>query len=202
VDVTAWRVTFQSLIERHPMLRSTFPQYEDRPIQKVHQYQELDWQEIDASPWSEEELEERLAQVHQQPFNLETDPTLGVRWFTSSEQKHTFILTIHHIAFDGWSLDLVLEELLTLYQSQQTGELPYLTPLTSSYNDYVNWQQHLLSNAQGEKLWQYWQQQLAGELPLLNLPTARPRPTIQGDRGSTYNFTLTGELGRQLKELA
>ncbi|AOX01050.1 hypothetical protein BJP34_17820 [Moorena producens PAL-8-15-08-1] len=202
VDITIWQQVFQALRERHPLLRSTFPNLGEQPIQQLHQHQELDFLQIDASSWSEEELNKKVVAAHRYPFNLETEPVMRVRWFTCSEQNHIMLLTMHHIVSDGWSCNLIAQELPQLYQAQLNGLEASLPPLQYSYQDYVSWQKELVEGPEGEKLWNYWQQKLGGELPVLNLPTDRPRPPIQTDNGGTYSFKLSKKLTEQLKELA
>ncbi|NEO41472.1 MAG: amino acid adenylation domain-containing protein [Moorea sp. SIOASIH] len=202
VDITIWQQVFQALRERHPLLRSKFPKLGEQPIQQLHQHQELDFLQIDASSWSEEELNKKVVEAHRHPFNLETEPVMRVRWFTCSEQDHIMLLTIHHIALDGWSWNLIAKELPQLYQAQLNGLEASLPPLQYSYQDYVSWQKELVEGQEGEQLWNYWQQRLGGELPVLNLPTDKPRPPIQIDNGGSYPFKLSEKLTEQLKELA
>ena len=202
VDITIWKQVFQALRERHPLLRSTFPNLGEQPVQQLHQHQELDFLQIDASSWSEEELYQKAVEAHRHPFNLETESVMRVRWFTCSEANHIMLMTIHHIALDGWSYNLIAKELLQLYQAEKYGVETSLPPLNNSYQDYVRWQKELVEGQFGEQLWNYWQQKLAGELPVLNLPTDRPRPPIQTYNGGSYSFKLSEKLTEQLKELA
>ena len=146
VDITIWQQVFQALRERHPLLRSTFPKLGQQPIQQLHQHQDLDFLQIDASSWSEEELNKKVVAAHRYPFNLETEPVMRVRWFTCSEQDHIMLLTIHHIALDSWSCNLVAKELPQLYQAQLNGIEASLPPLQYSYQDYVSWQRELIAS--------------------------------------------------------
>ncbi|BAZ49184.1 non-ribosomal peptide synthetase/polyketide synthase hybrid enzyme [Nostoc sp. NIES-4103] len=202
VNLTTLQKTFQTLIERHPQLRSTFPKQGDKPVQQIHQTQSLNFQQINASSWSEQELHQRVFQESQQPFDIENGPIMRVRLFTCSEQEHVLLLTVHHVAVDGWSVFLLMKELIEIYPTLESGVQPSLTPLKHSYLDYVRWHKELLTSTQGEKLWNYWQSKLAGELPVLNLPTDRPRPPIQTYNGASYNFQLSQKLTEQLKQLA
>ncbi|NEO74120.1 condensation domain-containing protein, partial [Moorena sp. SIO3H5] len=202
VDITIWQQVFQALRERHPLLGSKFTKLGEQPIQQLEQNQELDFLEIDASSWSEEELHKKVVEAHRHPFNLEAESVMRVRWFTCSEQDHIMLLTIHHIALDGWSCNLIAKELPQLYQAQKDGVETSLPPLNNSYQDYVSWQKELIEGQEGERLWSYWQRKLGGELPVLNLPTDRPRPPIQTDKGGSYPFKLSERLTEQLKELA
>ncbi|AOW99700.1 hypothetical protein BJP34_09730 [Moorena producens PAL-8-15-08-1] len=202
VDVTAWRQAFQALCQRHLMLSSTFTKLGQVPIQQVHRDQDVDFLQVDASAWSKEELNQRVVEAHKHPFNLEKESAMRVRWFVRSFQEHILLLTIHHIACDGWSLDIIFQELPKLYQAQQTNVPASLPPLKYSYQDYVRAQRKILDSPRGEILWQYWKQKLAGELPTLNLPTDKPRPPIQTYEGAAYHFSLSEKLSQQLIELA
>ncbi|NES43190.1 non-ribosomal peptide synthetase, partial [Moorena sp. SIO2C4] len=202
VDLSVWQQAFQVLRERHSSLRSTFPLRAQHPIQQIHQDQPLDLLQINASTWDEDELRARVVAAHRYPFNLETGPVMRVRWFTCSNQDHVLLLTIHHIALDGSSSNLIIQELSAIYQGLQAGIEVSLPSLTHTYQDYVRWQRELVAGEEGERLCNYWQQKLAGELPVLNLPTDRLRPPIQTTNGATYLFQLSEQLTRDIKALA
>ncbi|NEP36451.1 amino acid adenylation domain-containing protein, partial [Moorena sp. SIO3B2] len=202
VDVKVWHQVCQKFRERHPILGSIFPKLDIEPIQKVNHNQELDFLEINTSTWSQDELQERLLKEHYHPFALDTDSVMRVRYFTRSEGEQILLLTIHHIAWDGRSIDLSMTELSKLYQAQTSGLKASLPLIQSTYRDYVRWQKEMVDSTQGEKLWSYWQQKLAGELPVLNLPTDKPRPPIQTFRGSAQYWHLPEELNQQLRNLA
>ncbi|MBK1987687.1 SDR family NAD(P)-dependent oxidoreductase [Sphaerospermopsis aphanizomenoides BCCUSP55] len=202
VNVTTLQKTFQTLIERHPQLRSSFPKQGNKPVQKINQTELTGFQQINASTWSDQELHQQVFQESQQPFDLENGSVMRVSLFTRSEQEHILLLTVHHIAIDAWCLPLLMEEMIMTYPALESGVEPPLTPLKNSYIDYVRWQRELLTSTQGEKLWNYWQKKLAGDLPVLNLPTDRPRPSIQTYNGASHRFTLSPKLTEQIKQLA
>ncbi|MFP4411180.1 non-ribosomal peptide synthetase [Coleofasciculus sp.] len=202
VDVSALLSAFQKLIDRHPCLRTTFPMRDGEPVQEIHGYQQVCFEEIDASTWTEDELNQNVVEAYQRPFDLERGPVLRVNLFTRSQQDHVLLLTIHHIASDGWSLWMLLQELRLLYPAQKAGTQAALPPLAHKYTDYIHWQTKKLAGAQGGQLWDYWQHQLAGELPVLNLPTDRPRPPVQTDHGASHPFKLNEKLTQGLQELA
>ncbi len=202
VDVPALKSAFQKLVNRHPSLRTTFPMGDGSPVQKVHGYQEVCFEEIDASSWSWDELNRKALEAYQRPFDLEGGPVLRVTLFSRSARDRVLLLTIHHIVSDGWSLWMLLEELRVLYPAQTTGQKAFLPPGTRSYPDYIQWQTDMLASSQGEQLWNYWKNQLAGELPTLDLPTDRPRAPIQTYRGASYPFKVNEKLTQQLKRLA
>jgi amino acid adenylation domain-containing protein len=202
VDVPALQRAFQSLIARHLPLRATFAMRGSEPVQEIHKYQQVCFEKNDASQWKWDELRRRVVEAYQRPFDLELGPVLRVNLFTRSEQDHILLLTLHHIVCDAWSLWLLLDELRVLYPAELQGTKPKLPALELSYKDYVRWQTRLLASSEGERLWSYWRSQLGGELPVLDLPTDRPRPLVQTFNGASHTFKLTEELTRQLTGVA
>ena len=202
VDIPALRRAFQALVDRHPALRTTFSVLSGKPAQQVHQELGVHFVETDASGLNSEVLQSRLLEEAYRPFDLERGPVLRVNLFTCSAQEHVLLLVVHHIAIDFWSLAVLLTELGVLYAAEKAGVQALLPALDSQYTDYVRWQAEMLAGPEGERLWAYWQKQLSGQLPLLELPTDRPRPSVPTYRGASYDFHLNDELSRRLKELA
>jgi len=202
LDIPALRRAFQKLVDRHPVLRTTFAAPHGEPVQRVHEHMEVSFQVEDASTWSEEYLNARLAEEVYRPFDLERGPLMRVKLFTRSPQDHILLLAMHHIVTDMWSMALIMYETNLLYQEEITGVPAPLKPLRFQYTDYVQWQEEMLAGPEGERLWEFWRKQLAGELPVLNLPTDRPRPPIQTERGALQSLRLGTELTQALKSLA
>ncbi len=202
VDIPALRRAFQALVDRHPALRTTFCVRSGKPAQRVHPHLAVHFVETDASAWDSEVLKTRLLEEAYRPFDLERGPVLRVNLYTCSANDHVLLLVVHHIVIDFWSLALLLTELGTLYPAERAGAQALLPALDSQYTDYVRWQAEMLASAEGERLWVYWQKQLAGQLPLLELPTDRPRPPVPTYRGASHDFHLNYELSSRLKALA
>ena len=202
VNVAALRQSFQTLVDRHPSLRTTFPVHSGQPVQQVHEHQNVCFVETDGSAWSTDELKARLVEEAYRPFNLEQGPLLRASLFARSKQEHILLLVLHHIVIDFWSLAVLLNELDVIYPAAQVGVPAVLPALDVQYTDYVRWQAKMLASPEGDRLWEYWRKQLAGQLPQLDLPTDRPRPPIQGHRGASHEFSLSDDLGVQLKVLA
>jgi len=202
LDVPALRRAFQKLVDRHPALRTTFAAPHREPIQRVYKHTEVCFRVEDASTWSEAYLNDRLAEEIYRPFDLERGPLMRVNIFSLSPQEYLLLLMMHHIVTDMWSLALIMYEVSQFYREEVTGEPPTLKPLRAQYTDYVRWQAEMLADPEGERLWAYWQKQLAGELPVLNLPTDRPRPPVQTDRGAAQSVRFSAELTQALKSLS
>ncbi len=204
LDVPAFERAFQSLVERHASLRTTFNAIEGKSVQVVHEQIRVSVREEDARDWSDDLLKSRLAEDAEHPFDLHDGPLLRVALFKRSRQEHVLLLTVHHIIADFWSLAVLIRELGILYQAESnSNDAPVALDVSSlNYLNYVYWQQEMLAGAQGERLWQYWQKQLAGELPVLNLPLDAPRPTVQTYTGALQTFHLSEELTEKLKGLS
>ncbi|HEX6291073.1 MAG TPA: amino acid adenylation domain-containing protein [Herpetosiphonaceae bacterium] len=201
IDLAALERAFQQLCDRHPMLRATFSAPRGEPLPHIHE-QPVSFTVEDAAGWSEAMLEERLLVESHRPFDLARGPVARVRIFVRSEQEHVLLFVVHHIVADLWSLAVLTEELGLLYAAETQGVSALLPPLHLRYTDYVYWQQRMLAGASGERLWRYWQQQVADAPTVLNLPTDRPRPPVQTYRGGMHAFALSAALTRRIKALA
>ncbi|MUH00714.1 amino acid adenylation domain-containing protein, partial [Scytonema sp. UIC 10036] len=209
LDVPALKQATQALIERHPVLRTTFTSIDGEPVQTVHQNQQVCFSIQEAFNWSQDEVNNWLSEVSDRPFDLEHGPILRFRVLihdttdgTLATKEHILLISAHHIVVDFWSLEIIVSELRLLYQAITTGVEPLLRQQNCQYRDYVNWSKQMLSGTFSEGLYNYWSKQLSGELPILNLPTDRPRPAIQTYNGATYFFAIEEQLVEKLKELA
>ncbi len=201
LDIEVLRLAWQKLYNRHPSLRSTFPKCGEEPIQQLHNNLSVDFKLIDASGQNEAELKSSVYQESQRPFDLEHEPVMRVRLFTRSEKEHILLLTIHHIAADGWSLNILVSELGQLYQAEKNSTPTLLPNLEYRYSDFVDYQNKILESSRGKKLEKFWLEQLKGELPILNLPTDKPRPPIKTYNGACHQFYLSPQLSEKLQNL-
>ena len=206
-NIHAWKQAFTTLLERYPILNSCFPSVNGQPQQEISEEITLDFQVIDGTHWDESQLSKQVLIAHREPFNLGKGPLLRVRCFqVSSEQPGEdallLLMSVHHIVCDGWTLNLLLDELPILYALAQARQSIALTPPQYSYQNFVSWQHQLLASTQGEKLWHYWKDKLSGNLPKLQLPTDHPRPPIQNYKGGSCHFHLSAVLTKQLKALS
>ncbi|MDX6502481.1 MAG: hypothetical protein QOG23_5745, partial [Blastocatellia bacterium] len=201
LDVAVLRRSMQVLVDRHPSLRTTFEANQGEPIQHVHARVELSFREEDAALWNETELQERMAEESRRPFNLERGPLLRVVVFKRPAQEHLILMTAHHVVADSWSLGVLAHELGLVYESERNGVRAPLAPLPLQHGDYARREADALAGFEGKRLRAYWQKQLGGDLPLLDLPTDRQRPALQTYRGTSHHFTLDGGLSQALKKL-
>ncbi|HJP95206.1 MAG TPA: amino acid adenylation domain-containing protein [Pyrinomonadaceae bacterium] len=202
LDVAALQRAISALLDRHAALRTTFATSQGRPIQRVTDQVEPEFQQEDAPHLSDDQLDERLSEESERPFDLEHGPLLRIHLFTRSSDEHILLLAAHHIIVDFWSLALLMRELGPLYEAEQSGVRAALPTVSSSYSAFVRWQRELLSSDEGETHWTYWRNQLSGELPVLNLPTTRPRPPVQSFRGASIPLRLSAAIVRGMKALS
>ncbi|MBI5568101.1 MAG: hypothetical protein HY870_24605 [Chloroflexi bacterium] len=202
VDVALLKRVCQNLVDRQACLRTTFALQADRLVQIIPGYREVAFEQVDVAACTEAELQAEITQAAERPFDLENGPVFRVSLFTRDRADHVLLIAAHHIVLDGWSMGVLLTEFRLLYEAERSGQVAALPVLPAQYKDFVEWQAAMLAGSEGERHWRYWQQQLSGERPALELPFDRPRPPRQTFNGATLNFTLGEVLSRQLKELA
>ncbi|MBT3388620.1 MAG: AMP-binding protein, partial [Desulfobacula sp.] len=203
LDIEAMQKALQALIERHANLRTSFAKQEDgKLIQNVYAYTKVHFEKIDASNWDESGLKRKVQKAHEIPFDLSKASFFRAHLFMKSEKDHVLLITIHHTVFDGWSFWMVLGELEKLYIAAKTGIKADLPQLNASYADFVSWQTEMLEGSKGEELWNYWKNQLSGELPALDLPLDFPRPAMQTFNGATHTFKLSEKLSETIRAVA
>lgn len=204
VDLIAWRKVWQKILNRHTILRTTYTIRNGQPVQQINSHQEVNLEVIDACIDNEDDLKTQVYLATNVPFDLESGPVFKVKLFKNYSQGNIQLIIMHHIAGDMWSLDLLLEEFEILYAAEINPEsldsLSLLFP-KYQYTDYVRWQNEMLGKTQ-DKLWSYWQEQLAGELPILNFSGIHSPLRKQTYRGDSVVFKLDTELINKLKQVA
>lgn len=202
IDVELLRRAFQMVLDRHLALRTTYVSRQGKPVQQVQERMPVHFEMVQAIGWSEANLQARLFEAADRPFDLERGPLMRVTLFTRAADDHVLLLTFHHISIDFWCVEVLLNDLRAFYSAAKAGVSGTLPALEWQYADYVRWQAGLLASAEGERLWTYWKERLTGELPPLILPSDRPRPPVQTYRGNSYRLELDAELVGRLPVLA
>jgi amino acid adenylation domain-containing protein len=200
IDLSAMRRAFQSLVDRHASLRTTFANVDGTPMARIREDVEVSLEIIDAGQWSEAALQEHLSASARRLFNLEDGPLLRIELLKRGVAEYVLLIVAHHIVVDFWSLAILLRELGTLYEEERQNLVASLVPLKLRYADYVDWQTRMLEEKQDELL-DYWKFQLADLPPPLNLNGNRLRPPIQTHSGASITFNLDEELTRKIKTL-
>ncbi len=202
VDDLFMRQALQFLLDRHDILRTTYAECHGVPTSYLHPEMAVDFEVIpvDRKPW--EQHQERLCFDIGQPFDLERGPMLRARLYRQSDDDSMLVLTLHHIAIDGGSIGILLQELRVVYAALRAQQPIRLPPLLVTYDHYVRQQTDMLAGPKGDRLRAYWLKQLSGEVPVLELPLDRPRRAVQVHRSASYAFQLSSQLTEALNTLA
>lgn len=183
------RNCFEALIQRHEPLRTSFEMRETQPVQVIHS--KVDFQ-IELHEAREAELNGIIQQFIRK-FDLSKAPLFRVGLVKLATEKHALLFDPHHIITDGTSTNVIVQELIDLYEGKD------LPDLRVQYKDFAHWQNNSTSLEQEEE---YWINQFKGEIPVLNLPLDYPRPAIQEFTGSRFTFRLNADLTQSLQKTA
>ncbi|WP_212004502.1 non-ribosomal peptide synthase/polyketide synthase [Chitinophaga sp. HK235] len=195
VDRDALQFAFQSVINRHEVLRTVVYEQEGTGYQLV--LAKDSWQLEE--PTNEGNVQQAISHFIYRPFDLSKDHMLRAALLKQSEDEHTLVITVHHIAADAWSMALIIKEFAAYYNEAAAGQAAGLPELPLQYTDYAIWQRASLSAVLSASQ-QYWKKQLAGIEPL-NLSTDYPRPAIQSKKGAVTHFSIGKEMSEKLYQL-
>ena len=199
IEVEALKKGLHRIVTRHEVLRTVFKQDEEG----------LDYQQVEEGLLfimeeriTEGLLPEKLKEAFNTLFDLTKEYPLKVWIYTlKGSTRKILVLSIHHIAFDGWSLDIFMKELKQYYLHEAEGAQITLAPLTIQYKDFAVWQRTHLSGKRLEQQVSYWENKLSGYEPLA-LSTDYVRPAFFDYRGKDYFFEISEEISQKLRKLA
>jgi amino acid adenylation domain-containing protein len=192
----------QLLLRRHESLRTVVRMVDGVPRQRVLPEMDADLSFVDLRRQPEPlEIAKRLAiEQAQAPFDLERGPLFRLKMLQVDDDRYVFLSTLHHIISDDWSGDLMVRELREAYTSLATGMEPSLEPLRIQYRDYAAWQNALLADDSIIEHRNYWLAQFDGDLPVLDLPIDRPRPSLKTFCGASVRFQWDQTFSDRLRE--
>ncbi|MGH3761692.1 amino acid adenylation domain-containing protein [Actinophytocola sp.] len=191
---------------RHEILRTRFPTLAGRPVQRIEPAVDLPVETVDLSrvPVTERTVRVELAMIEagRTVFDLAAGPLLTLRLLRLAPDEHVLVVAEHHLIHDGWSLQILMRDLVELYGARTTGRSPRLSELSVQYADFAVWQREHLGGPTRDRLLSYWRRQLADAPELLALPTDRPRPAEQSFAGHQETITIDAGLARAVREFA
>jgi amino acid adenylation domain-containing protein len=192
-----------ALVRRHESLRTRYAEVAGRPTQSVVTDILCPLERVDLAlrPDPEATLSRWIAVWIARPFDLSVGPPVRTCLLTLASEDHVVGINFHHIAIDGLSIEILFRELAHLYAAECDGSAPALAPLPLQYADYAVWQRGELANARVDAALRWWRRELADVPPLLELPTDRPRPSVQSFRGSSVRLSLAPAVTRRLRAL-
>jgi amino acid adenylation domain-containing protein len=202
LDRNILNTSFIHLCENHSSLHSYFKMKNGEARQCIGQVDTvIAFKNLSALEGEEQQVElDKMLQKHrQQAFDLEQDAPLRALCICLSDQQHVLSLVIHHIAADGWSLHLLLNQLNQLYLAElENTHQKIIDKPDLQYIDYAHWQRFTLREDVFEKVMAYWKQRLQGAPALLEMPTDRPRNHLEKSQGARLRFSLSQTLSRAL----
>jgi fengycin family lipopeptide synthetase D len=204
LNVSAFSNAFKTLIHRHESLRTIFITIDNQPRQKICEDIGFEIKQFDLTPDTDKDaLAEKIIKKEMAiPFDLSKGPLLRAGLVKIKDNCHYLIFMMHHIISDGWSLDILVKELFSLYNAYKNNQNYELKPLKIQYKDYACWHNQLLNDSFGEKLKKYWHTKLTPMPPVLNLPTDFSRPPLKTSDSDTVSFTLNKDLSNELNRFS
>lgn len=206
LDYAALAKSISGIISRHEALRTTFPENNGRPVQRVHdrhhgQTAVIRRPEPIQVGNKAEFLGDIIIENADKGCDLENGPLVQIELFQFGADQYALAVVLHHLLTDGWSQEIFWRELQEFYSATIEGTLPDLPELPFSYRSYTAWQRDWLLTQEAKRQRAYWQRQLK-DLSALNLPTDRPRPPIWSGRGARYPVRFSKVLTRKLRSLS
>ncbi|MFG1801040.1 amino acid adenylation domain-containing protein [Micromonospora carbonacea] len=190
------------LVARHPSLRANFLLEQGRPVQRIHPQGRADVALFDVRDQAWADTYQTIIQEYRRPYDLERDPLVRFRLFRLGPQRWVIMKAVHHIVSDAISTFTFIEELLAVYEGLRQGRPAQLPPVSARYLDFLNWQNRFLGSPQARRSLDYWRAHLPAEVPILNLPTDKPRPVVQTNNGASEFFTLDPGLTARVHAMA
>ncbi|WP_369986955.1 amino acid adenylation domain-containing protein [Pseudomonas xanthosomatis] len=202
LNLAALQQGFDYLLARHESLRTTIDAAAGQALQRVAAHQVLALQVEDSGALSPEALQARIEEQVRQPFDLAAGPLLRVRLLRLAEDEHVLVMVLHHIVADGWSMQILVRELVQAYQAFCQGHAPAHEALAIQYPDYALWQRAWMEAGERQRQLDYWTAQLGGEQPVLELPLDHPRPAAQSYLGARHDLQVPAPLVQGLQRVA
>lgn len=199
LDVQALELAIAEVLCRHASLRTRFADRDGKPEQIVDACRPFS---LVVQRVRSERIEAVLQSLAERRFDLAAGPLARFDLLQTGATTFHLSCMVHHIVCDGWSIDLMAEELCALYAAFAQGKPAPLQPMTVQYTDYAHWQRAWLDETRVKDQLHYWREQLKGAPAALALPTDRPRPAEASYRGASVPFALSAEVTRALQELA
>jgi amino acid adenylation domain-containing protein len=203
---TCMEQALNEILARHEVLRTNFDTVDSQPVQIIAPKKRIPLVIKDLSGLPPEgqsaETGKLTEEEAKRPFDLRTDLLVRATLLVLNEQEYIFLLTLHHIVSDGWSISIFAREFRILYNAFLNGEITPLPPLPIQYADFARWQREWLQGDRLSNQLEYWKQQLNGELPQLEALLDKPRSPAQSIQSGEANLELPASLTRALSQLS
>ncbi len=206
LNIDALKTALRYILNRHEILRTTFPVKDGIPYQKINGMDENFFPFITALGNTEQErwewIKNKIMELTRKPFNLAEGPLYNLQLFYINENTFVLFMMFHHVILDGWSIDIMLKEIGKCYQAIASGNEIKLPNLDIQYSDFSIWHNEWMNSPQAETQINFWEKELDNAPVLLQMPLVNPRPAIQTLNGATESFIIENELYSEIKILA
>ncbi|MCU1267656.1 MAG: hypothetical protein JWM21_3974 [Acidobacteria bacterium] len=206
LEIAALQKSLDAIFARHEVLRTTFGSRNGKPVLSLVEKGTHDIPLVDLSQLPSETREQRVKQLvteaSARPFDLESGPLLRLALLKLGDEEHVLLLTMHHIVSDGWSIAILLRELVLLYNGSVSGNEARLPDLVVQYADFAAWQREYLQGPTLAGQLDYWRKQLHGAPAVINLPADRARSAARGFRGARHSLVISKEIADGLQFIA
>ncbi len=194
--------TFKDIIQRHEVLRTVYKVADGNAYQEILHPDNWKMNYLsDGKQAGALGIKQYIEQFADRPFDLSSDYMFRALLIRMNPEAYQLVIVMHHIASDGWSLEILMKEFIEIFNAKTEGRAPILPSLKIQYADYAIWQRKHLGNDIFQKHLSYWIQQL-GNVPALEIPTDFTRPALQSIRGAAYHTSLDSQLLEDLQMLS
>lgn len=207
IDYNRFQKAFRFLINRHEILRTTFKLANNGELRQFIQSASqinfnIEFEDYSVKKEQLQDINEYLTTKNSKPFDLEKAPLFRVLLIKTAENKHIFYLCIHHIIADGWSMQLIMNEILHYYVTLQNNQSVNIPEIKLQYRDYAVWLTDQFERKNFRSAEKYWLDQFSGEIPVLEIPRFNPRPLQRTSEGKTISHTFSGDFLGQLQRIS
>ena len=205
VDLAILEKCLQEIIRRHESLRTSFTSVNGRPLQRISPVEPFKISVLDLCDYQKPDQDFEIQKVTDKEtkhsFDLTQSPLIRATLLRLAEDESELLIVMHHIASDGWSAGIFVEELFVLYEAFASGSASPLPELPIQYADYAYWQRQWMQGEVLESELAFWKKQIGSIPPVLELPTDHPRPAVQTYLGDVRTFRIQSSLFTSLKSL-
>lgn len=206
LNEVAFERALREMVRRQPVLRTTIEPDDKTAVQRIHDAVEVSLLPVEdlagLPPLARDAaLQRRLEELIAEPFDLAEPPLFRVRLFRLDVDEHVFFFMAHHVIWDGWSFDLLYEEMSALYAAFCADQPAPLEPLAIEYGDFAAWHAQWMHGDELARQLAHWHQRLAGVLEPLELPVDRPRPPRMSGVGATEWIHLSASEEEAMRQL-
>ncbi|MDO6435713.1 condensation domain-containing protein, partial [Flavitalea sp. BT771] len=205
LDVGILENAFREIIKRHEILRTVFIFINGEPRQRVLSADQLDLQmaclDIRAASDKESLIRDNLEKALLQPFHLQEGPLLKVNLIRVEEDAFVLLFIVHHLIADGWSLEIIIDEVLSFYQAAYLGSPPALPLLNIQYKDFAAWQHQGFGSIDQDKFLGFWTDQFREGIPRVHLPSDVVPPAVRSAAAESIVFDINEKITARLSKL-